>query len=206
MPHRRARGTYAVLAALIVLVTVPGHESAGAPESDRTIELVGAVLNAGQSSAQYGYISLVNGVPDIFTGSPNNETTARLTFYSETTTVRVINHGPLRIVNREGTMTIYLNDRPKGDFGNPASFRDGTPVMAAALRHQVILDTTTNQFTTVFVNTIRSSSGFTLAGRQCDLGKPGQTFGLTVFGRPSTSGPGQFVIAGYTSGIDARSP
>ena len=195
-----------IVGALVMLAIPPSAGSSRAAETDRTMELIGAVLNSGPSSAQYGYISFVNGIPGIFTGSPQNETTALLTFYNDTTTVRVITNGSLRIVNREGTMTVYLNDKPKGDFTNPRSFREGAAVMTASLRHQVILDTVTNQFTTVFVNTIKSSPGFALDGRQYDLGKPGQTFYMTVLGRPSLSGPGQFVIAGYTTGMDGRSP
>jgi hypothetical protein len=197
----------ALLAAVVVVIfAVPACTgSFAAAEGDREMELIGAVLNTGPSSAQYGYISFINGIPGIFAGSPQNETTALLTFYSGTTTLRVTNNGPLRIVNREGTLTIYLNDKPNGDFAKPDSFRDGLPVMVATLRHQVILDTVTNQFTTVFVNTITSSPGLTLAGRRYDFGKPGQVFRTTVSGRPSTSGPGQFVIAGYTSGLEAGS-
>jgi hypothetical protein len=191
---------------VVVIFAIPASSgSHGAGVSDRAMELIGAVFNTGSSSAQYGYISSINGIAGIFAGSPQNETTALLTFYNDTNTLRVINNGPLRIVNREGRMTVYIDEKPNGDFANPDSFRDGTPVMVATLRHQVILDTVTNQFTTVFVNTIESSPGFTIAGRHYDLGQPGQMFRTTVFGRPSTSGPGQFAIAGYTAGMDARS-
>ena len=191
---------------VVVIFAVPAPpESHGAGESDRAMELIGAVLNPGGSSAQYGYISSINGIAEIFAGRPQNETTALLTFYNDTNTLRVINNGSLRTVNREGTMTVYFDEKPNGNFANPDSFRAGTPVMVAALRHQVILDTVTNQFTAAFINTITSSPGFTIAGQHYDLGKPGQTFRTTVFGRPSTSGPGQFVIAGYTAGMDARS-
>lgn len=204
MPRMMLRTT--LLAAIVVIIgTAPaspgGH---GLGEREKTMELIGAVLNTASSSTQYGYISSIAGIPGIFAGSPQNETTALLTFHNDTTTLRVINNGPLRIVNREGTMSVYFDEKPNGDFANPASFRDGTPVMVATLRHQVILDTVTNQFTTFFVNAITSSSVFTVAGRQYDFGKPGQTFRTTVSGRPSTSGPGQFVIAGFTSELDAR--
>lgn len=196
----------ALLAAIVaVMAAVPASPGThGSGESDGGLELIGAVLNAGTSSAQYGYISTINGVEGIFDGAPQNETTALLTFYNETNTLRVINNGPLRIVNREGTMRVFLDDKPNGDFAVPDSFRDGTPVMVASLRHQVILDTTTNQFTTVFVNTITSSTRFALGARHYELGEPGQTFRTIVSGRPSVSGPGQFVIAGYTVGLDAR--
>jgi hypothetical protein len=196
----------AVLAATLVGTAVapasPGTHGSG--DNDGGLELIGAVLNAGTSSAQYGYISTLNGVPGIFGGAQQNETTALLTFYCDTTTVRVINNGPLRIVNREGTLRVFLDEKPNGDFAVPDSFRDGTPVMTAALRHQVILDTTTNQFTTVFVNTVTQSARFSLGGRPIELGKQGQTFRMIVLGRPSSAGPGQFVIAGYTTGLDAR--
>jgi hypothetical protein len=192
--------------ALLVICAAPASpDSPAAGASDRTIELIGSVLNTGSTSAQYGYISSIDGMAGIFAGSPQNETTALLTFYSDTTTLRVINNGPLRIVNREGTMTVYRHDQANGDFAHPDSFRAGTPVMVATLRHQVILDTVTNQFTTVFINTITSSVAFTIAGRHYDLGKPGEMFRTTVFGRPSTSGPGQYVIGGYTAGMAARS-
>lgn len=192
-------------ALLVICATPASPDSPAVGTSDRTMELIGSVLNTGSSSAQYGYISSIDGTAGIFAGSPHNETTALLTFYNDTTTLRVINNGPLRVVNREGTMTVYRHDKPNGDFGKPDSFRDGTPVMVATLRHQVILDTVTNQFTTVFVNIIKSSADFTIAGGHYDLGKPGQMFRTTVFGRPSTSGPGQFVIAGYTEGLAVRS-
>ena len=197
------RSTLMTIVVLVMLVTPASSDGPGRGESDRTMELIGAVLNTGSSSAQYGYISSISGITGIFAESPANESTALLTFYSDTTTLRVINHGPLRIVNREGTMTVYFHDKPGADFANPESFRGGMPVMVSTLRHQVVLDTTTNQFTTFFVNTVKSSAGLTIAGRHHDLGKPGQTFRMTVFGRPSTSGPGQFVIAGYTARMDA---
>jgi len=194
------------LMTIVVLVMLVTPVTADAPggDNDPAMELIGAVLNTGASSTQYGYISSIGAITGVFATNPPNETTAVLTFYSDTTTLRVINHGPLRIVNREGTMTLYVHDKPGADFGNPESFRSGTPVMVSTLRHQVVLDTTTNQFTTFFVNTIKSSAGVTIAGRHHDLGKPGQTFRMTVFGRPSTSGPGQFVIAGSTTGIEMR--
>jgi hypothetical protein len=193
------------MAVPVMLVIVAMSDAPAAGEGDRTMELIGAVLNTGSSSAQYGYISSLTGIPAIFAaGGPPNETTALLTFYSDTTTLRVTNNGPLRIVNREGTMTLYVRDKPGADFASPESFRAGTPVMVSTLRHQVILDTVTNQFTTVFVNTVTSSAELTLGGQRHDLGKPGHTFRVTVVGRPSASGPGQFVIAGYTTALDSR--
>lgn len=170
-------------------------------DSDVSMEVVGAVLNASPSaSIQYGYLSFVNGLDNVFSGSPQNETTALLTFFSDTQTVRVINNGPLRVVNRVGMFTIFLDNSPNGDFSNPDSFRDGTQVMTGSLKHQVVLNTSTNTFTTVFVITVISATPFRVDGHGSWFGQPGQKFRLTVSGQASTSGPGQFVIAGYATG------
>jgi hypothetical protein len=143
------------LFAFVLVASTPpvlaGKKGSG---NDVSMEVVGAVFNASPSaSIQYGYLSFVNGLDNVFSGSPQSETTALLTFFSDTQTVRVINNGPLRVVNRVGTFTIFLDNAPNGDFSTPDSFRDGTPVMTGSLRHQVVLNTTTNTFTTVFVIT-----------------------------------------------------
>src|SRR5206468_4803806 len=116
-------------------------------------EVVGQVTNfppagAGQpaTSQQYGYLSLINGLTadQIFTTARptlQNETTAHFTFFTDAVTERVISNGRLRIVNRVGTTTIYLDETPDGDFSNRDTFRDGTPVLTMAYRQQVILDT-----------------------------------------------------------------
>ena len=196
------------LLALVLLVTmsVPAlsQSKKSSPEGDVSLELIGQVLNSGAMSAQYGYLSYINGIESIFSAATQNETTALFTFYNDSLTVRVINNGPLRIVNRVGTTTVYLDTTPDGDFNNPDSFRDGMPVMTSTFRHQVILDTGTNQFTTTFVNTITSADFFTFGNHNVRLGKVGQRFRTIVFGRQNAAGasPAQFVIAGYVPGGD----
>jgi hypothetical protein len=91
------------------------------------------------------YLSLINGLTadQIFTtANPTlqNETTARFTFFTDAVTERVISNGRLRIVNRIGTTTIYLDETPDGDFSNRDTFRNGTPILTMAYRQQVILD------------------------------------------------------------------
>ncbi|HXG95120.1 MAG TPA: hypothetical protein VNN73_22460 [Blastocatellia bacterium] len=195
-----------ILVFTISMLTAPayGQSKKSNGDSDVAMELVGQVLNAGSSSAQYGYVTYINGLDNIFIAGPQNETTALFKFYNESTTVRVINNGPLRIVNRVGTTTIYLDSTPDGDFNNPDSFRNGVPVMISTFRHQVILDTATNQFTTTFVNTITFVETFQFENQNIRLGKVGQKFRTVVFGRQNATGagPAQFVIAGYVAGGD----
>ena len=103
-------------------------------------------------------------------------------------------------MNRVGTFTIFFDNAPNGDFSTPDSFRDGMPVMTGLLRHQVVLNTTTNTFTTVFVITVTQVSPFRIGGQGFWFGQPGQKTRLIVSGQASTSGPGQFVIVGYATG------
>jgi hypothetical protein len=167
------------------------------PRKGVTMELIGqALVLSPQAAIQYGYLSHVAGLETIFTGTPQNETNAVFTFYNDTATKRVIVNGPLRIVNREGTATFYLNSTPSGDFSNPDSFRAGVPVMTANLRHQVIQDTVENSFITQFDLTVTSTEPFTADGREHVLGRLGQKLTWIVYGRPNTSSPG-FAIAGF---------
>jgi len=89
-------------------------------------EFIGQVKNSPPAgpglpatSVQYGYLSHVNGLSDdaIYApGVPQNEASALLTFYNDSVTEQVTNHGSLKIVIREGTMTVYYNPVPSGDL------------------------------------------------------------------------------------------
>jgi hypothetical protein len=167
-----------------------------------SMELIGQVNNVETSSFQFGYLSYINGIDTatIFSGAPQDETTALFSFSNDTTTRRVINNGSMRIIDRDGTSTIYFNAVPDGDFANPASFTDGTPVLAASLRHQVIIDTITGSFTATFVLRVTSHESFSLGDKDFRLGKVGQTLRLTFIGRLNTPGPPAAHIAGFAVG------
>jgi hypothetical protein len=119
----------------------------------------------------------------------------------------VITNGDLRIVDRTGSTTIYLDEVPNGDFTVPSTFADGTPVLTMSLRQQVILDLVENTFTTVNVNTVRSVSAFDVNGQRLRLGQVGDQFRTFISGRGNSTGtPAGFVIAGYTVPVDAFTP
>jgi hypothetical protein len=153
--------------------------------------------------SQYGYLTHVGGISGfepIFNPGPQNEATALLTFYSDTFAERVINNGPLQIIDRVGTMTIYLDTSPNGNFANPESFRDGLPVQTSELILQSISDTLTGSLTVTSVNTITSSDFFSLGQHHFLLGKAGQKFRRTYFGHVNTPGPPAAHIAGFAVG------
>jgi hypothetical protein len=135
------------------------------------MEYVGQVINGSptpNSSNQFGNLQAVSGV----------DPSLQFTFYTQAETVKVVANGPLRIVDRTGTTTIYLTSAP-GDFSSPDSFRSGTPVQVSALRQQVIVDTSTGAFSVMNINTITSATEFLSGEEDVQLGEAGQSF-LTV--------------------------
>lgn len=201
-------GQRVIVLALIVLVatglTAGSANATGDSKKvdDLALELVGQVTNSAPSvtpatSIQYGYIAYLRGLP-IFKAEPQNESTALFTFYIATTTTRVISNGPLRIVSRTGTMTIYSDPSANGSFANPDSFRDGSPILVAGLRQQVILDTSTSTFSALNINTITSSPRFSAGSRKLRLGDKGMRFRTVLYGHLNATPPPSGHIAGYT--------
>ena len=176
---------------------------------DIAFELVGQVLNPPMTPAsyQYGYLSLVDGVDSIFTSIPHNETTARFTFFTRASTTQVIDNGSLRVVNRTGTTTIYLEDMPDGDFGAPHTFSNGAAILTMSLKQQVILDLAEMTFSTVNINTVTSAKPFSSGGKTVRLGVVGDKSRTVINGRVNDTGtPAGFVIAGYAVAIARFAP
>jgi hypothetical protein len=167
-------------------------------------EFAGQVTNpTPTTSIQYGYFTYVEGVDTLFTGSPENEATALLTFFREATNVRVVADGPLRVISREGTTTIYLNFAP-ASFASPDSFRSGTPVLTSTFQQQVVLDTMTSVFTVVNLEEITDTEPFTLGGRSWVIGEPGNHYRTTKQGRANSPAPPAGFFAGYSVGVSSR--
>lgn len=198
---------FAVATALSTTTALAQQGKQGVPSDksskvqDLSLELVGQVTNSPPgvspaTSIQYGYIAYLRGLP-IFSGDPQNETTALFSFYTQTTTTRVIVNGPLRVISREGTVTIYRDPSANGNFSNPDTFRDGTPVLVAGLRQQVIVDTITGSFSTLNLDTIMSTSPFPAGDAQLQLGVVGQRFKTILNGHLNSPAPSAY-MAGYT--------
>jgi hypothetical protein len=165
-------------------------------------EVVGQVLNSSpQQSLQYGYLNFVRGLDRITTstGAAVSESTALFTFFNDTATERVINNGPIRVVDRTGTGAIYF-DSGSGDFANPDTFRKGTPIQSYTLRHQVVIDTSTGYFTTTFEMTITSAKAFQLEGKRYRLGHRAGVYRVIVFGKLTQQAPPSAYIAGWADG------
>ena len=201
----RRMGKTLALTVVISLAVMPASafaqgKSINNAVGDVQFELVGQVVSTPTAGIPFGYLTYINGISEeelIFSPGPQNETTALFTFYDIVTTRRVINNGPLRVVNRTGTSTIYLDTAPNGDFSNPDSFRDGTPIQTSELTQQVVFNPSTGEFTATFVNTITSVSQFQVGSHTYTLGKVGDKYRTTLLGHLTTF-PGY--IAGFAVG------
>jgi hypothetical protein len=190
--------TIAIAQCAIILLAGP----CAAAEPTVGYEFVGQVLNpSATQSIQYGFLNSVAGLDTVATQSGAvSEATALLTFYNDTTTQQVINNGPMRVIDRTGSSTIYFNAGGGGDFSNADTFRAGTPVQTCTLRHQVVIDTSTGYFTASFELTIRSVGVFQVNGASYLLGRPGEVYHWSVYGKLTTQGPPAAHIAGFASG------
>jgi hypothetical protein len=183
----------------------PSHsqrgEQPGRQIRDLSFEFVGQFQNSPPSvtpptHAHYGYLSYVRGL-SAFRAAAQNETTALFTFYADAATPRVIANGPLRVVTRIGRLTIYRDLSTDGDFSRPASFRDGTPVLVARFRQQVVTDTVTGSLTTFHENTIVSTRPFAVGRGTVRLGRVGAKFEAVFNGHVTMPGPPSGFIGGY---------
>ena len=167
-------------------------------EDGVALEFIGNVNNSGSNSTQFGYLSFVSQVP-AFNGTPETAATANFTFYTEAVTQLVTTNGTLKIVDRTGTTTVYLTSSA-ADFTAPDSFRSGTPIQTSTMQQQVILDTTTGDFSVVNMNTVTDVSAFPLSGQRYKLGKPGDRFRTVLRGKANAAAPPGFFMAGYAVG------
>jgi hypothetical protein len=166
-----------------------------------SLEFVGQFENSPPSvtpptHVHYGYLSYVRGL-SVFRAAEQNEKTALFTFYADAATPRVIPNGPLRIVTRIGTLTIYRDPSTNGDFARPTTFKDGTPVLVARFRQQVVTDTVTGSLTTFHQNTIVSTRAFPAGRHNVRLGRVGQRFQTIFSGHVTMPGPPSGYFGGY---------
>ena len=181
-----------------------GPQVIAIPEDNPALEFVGQFINAGTSSHQFGYIARIDGLDQVFNNATTrNESTAMFTFFTDATTVHVFVNGPLRIVERTGTTTIYFHPAGGASFVDPTSFQAGTPIMVSDYRQQVVADTTTNPFVTTHLNTITANESFQLSGTEYRLGSRHQSFRTHYLGHSIDPGaPSSGWFGGNAVGVD----
>jgi hypothetical protein len=201
------------LAAVGLTVSAFGSSTAGGREElhtatpakttvlqDLWLELVGQFQNSAPgvtpvTHIHYGYVSYARGVA-VFKAAPRSETTALFTFFADGNTA-LISNGPLRYITRVGTLTIYRDGSTNGDFANPDTFRDGTPVLVAHYRQQSTTDTVTGAITTYHRDRITLTRPFDTARGKVQLGKVGEEFEEHYTGHGNMPGPPSGYFVGY---------
>jgi hypothetical protein len=95
-------------------------------------------------------------------------------------------------------MTVYRNPAANGTFDDPVSFRLGTPVLVAAFRQQVVVDTLSSTFSTHNLDRITMTKPFPAGNRALQLGVVGMRFETVLTGHLNMPGPPSGYFAGYT--------
>lgn len=142
-------------------------------EDRPNLNFVGQFLSTATGSDQFGYLSKIEGISNVF-NSPTvkNETTAMFTFANHAVNVQVVNNGPLRAVSRKGTTTIYYHPQGGANFADPSSFEAGIPIQVSEYDQLVMIDPSVSfPFLTTHLNTITSTNSFVLNGELLRLGR-----------------------------------
>jgi hypothetical protein len=172
-------------------------------EDRPSLNFVGQFINSGPNSHQFGYLSRIQGVMNVFNSSRvKDESTAMFTFSTYATNVQVVNNGPLRVVNRTGTTTIYYHLQGGASFSDPSSFEAGIPIQVSDYDQQVVLNPSVAfPFTTTHLNTITSTQSFVLEGELLRLGRDHDCWRTHYLGTTNTAST---TPTGYFAGYAVR--
>jgi hypothetical protein len=197
-----------LLATAALAVVAFGHNPAARAKAakvtvlrDLWFELVGQFQNSAVgvtpvTHIHYGYLSWVQGV-SAYGAAAQTEATAQFTFFADGKTLPVVSDGPLNMVTRVGTFTIYRDLSRNSDFAKPATFRDGTRVLVARYRHSPIGSTLTGAVQLFSRDRITFTRPFQTAHGLVQLGKVGETFDEHYVGQVNMPGPPSGYIIGY---------
>jgi len=180
-----------------VLLAEHGVRHLDVQAGDLAFTLVGQVINTPpDQSSQFGYLPTITGLTELFSSPTQDETTAFFTFFTQATTKAIRHDGPLTIVERVGTTTVYYNVAPHANFADPSSFQDGQAVLVLSLEQHVVIDTSSGVFTVVNLNDVESASPFEQDGGYL-LAYASGHFQVNLTGHLDSSPPPNGHFAGY---------
>lgn len=198
-----ARVWIRVLVALTVLVSGSSARSKAedsTPAARVVMYLVGrAFLNPNNGQGEVvGYITDINGIPGPLFDGPPSESTAFFTFRSDIFSLRPLpTNGDigLNLVSR-GTLSLYLNTNPAGDWSNPDTFSSGQRI-ATFKRPESLFIQIGPASSHVLSESLAFSSDFDFAGKKFDFDRlaSGITISEFISNRPI---PG---VQGYPVGL-----
>jgi hypothetical protein len=152
-----------------------------------------------QRAVQAGYLSRLAGIDSIFSMSPKNETTAELTFVNDVLRTQVNAIGPVGIIQRDGTFTLYLSSG-SASFADLNTFASGTAVLTGTSHQQVVFNGNPGTFSAYTDVTVTASNAFGLGGNTYRLGRVGDTFRAFYFGAVTGMAVPSALFGGYAVG------
>ena len=162
--------------------TTPAEEKSGigvAPHEEKALELIGRSEQNGPVVTHYGYLTHIFGLADkqLFS-DPNTRTeaTARFTFFATTTITSRHELGNIITTAVPGTLTIYFNEAPGGNFADPGSFGAGQPLTTHSVSYHNVLNVQAPDqgISSAFADLVQlSADSFILEGRRYRLGHKG---------------------------------
>ena len=180
-----------VLAGLgLGLVPLQPAAAVTTPHEQNWFELLGQVANVSSTLVNVGYVTHQFNVPDnaLFTTSPHNESTAVLTYSRSAPLTAEFGTGSVFSVPSTGTLSVYYNPSPSGDFSNPATFSLGTKVAQFDSRFHTMQTTLPSGFTIHEAGSLSQTLAvpFVVNGTRVTLGKRGLTARITLDGGGSS--------------------
>ncbi len=170
----------------------------GAPTGEHAFETVLRGDQNGDTGRIYGYVVHIWGVDDgrLFTApqssaAPLGEANARFTISGTVNVTGRYVLGSVITSVLDGSMTIYYNDTPSGDFGQPDTFSSGTPIATFQTHSQNVLNVQTplsaeGPGKAIFQSSNdllqQSAATFTLDGGEYALGLEGTRFHYSLTG------------------------
>jgi len=210
--HTGGVGSTVLALAASTEVTGTPEPARGSSENDSAFEFLGRSNQDGPNVTHFGYLTHIFGLADdLLFSNPNvrTEATARFTFFARTTLDSRHELGNLITTSAPGELTLFLNEKPQGNFDNPESFARGNGFASYSTRYYNVLNVqSTNQgITNATVELTQERGGsLVLNGNRVQWGHPGLRARLSATGQGTRTQPDPlrafFLVAGQVVIVD----
>jgi hypothetical protein len=190
----------------------------GAPTGEHAFETVLRGDQNGNSGQVYGYLVHIWGIDDsrLFTAPqsgtapPRGEANARFTISGTLDVTSRFVLGNIITSVSEGTLTIYYNESPSGNFDQPGTFSSGTPIATFQAHTQTVLNVQRPLSAEAPGKGIFQSSNdllqqsateFTLDGGEYALGLEGTRFRYSLVGDGTLTAVNPFIATFLLGGL-----
>jgi hypothetical protein len=200
MKNIKIYGEIFLLAALAATALVSRAKAADRiPVGPVAAHQLGRALFAADGTAQViGYLAFVKGISTSLFAGPPSESTAFLTYRSNTFSPEIIGNGDISVFLITGeSISVYFNSSPHGDWNNPDSFSSGQLVATFTRREPLLVINVGTMFNAFSSSELTSSHEFVFNGQTVDF-KDLVPHGLTWLETATSTfltGPPGFVAA-----------